>query len=94
MSEAELEELERKETEVQSSITPCFDRIVAFRYMNTNTFFFFWWEDEIQRPGSWKEGKVRHSWTTCTQEEEIQPTNPCDVCNLFFHTPIDCFCVF
>lgn len=39
MSEAELEELERKETEVQSSITPCFDRIVAFRYMNTNTFF-------------------------------------------------------
>lgn len=39
MSEAELEELERKETEVQTSITLCFDRIVAFRCMNKNTFF-------------------------------------------------------
>lgn len=83
-----------KKQKYRPALLPALIELLPLCTWTKTLFFFFWWEDEIQRPGSWKEGKVRHSRTTCTQEEEIQPTNPCDVCNLFFHTPSYCFCVF
>lgn len=80
MSEAELEELERKETEVWP--------LAIFTAAKKNStlaicwFFFFplsVWPDEIQRQGSWEERKIRHPRTASAQEEEVYPTDTCSV---------------
>lgn len=77
MSEAELEELERKETEVWllaiiTAKEAHWSVVELFIYFQLSA-------DEIQRQGSWEERKIRHPRAASTQEKKVYPTDTCSV---------------